>query len=90
MTFEELKGIKSQPSVTVPAGRSLTEVIFPLNLIAWDIEEKECIPRKRPEEGFFPGVIPEGENGIYLFVTQDGKEIRERVTLVIEKQTSTK
>jgi hypothetical protein len=90
MTFEELKGIKIQPSVTAPAGSSFTEVIFPLNLIAWDIEGRESIPRKRPEEAFFPGIIPQGENGIYLFVTQDGKEIRERVTLVIEKQTSTK
>jgi len=46
MTFEELKGIKSQPSVTVPAGSSFTEVIFPLNLIAWDISVEREPERK--------------------------------------------
>jgi len=34
MTFEELKEIKSQPLVTIHAGNTYSEVIFPLKLIA--------------------------------------------------------
>jgi hypothetical protein len=85
MSFEQLRGIRSQPLLTVSAGNTHSNVIFPLRLIAWDMRGRESIPRKRPEEAFFPGVIPAGENGILLSVTHEGKVIREKVTLDIKQ-----
>jgi hypothetical protein len=85
MTFEELKGIKDQPFVTIPPQKTLSNVVFPLKLIAWE-EYTRGGSRKqdsKPEESFFPGVIPEGENGISLYVMQDNKAIQERITFNI-------
>ena len=85
MTFDELEGIKSQPLVTISPGNTLSTVVFPLKLIAYheDIRGSSVKPNAKSEERFYPGVIPEGESGISLYVKQDSKVIRERITFNI-------
>ena len=86
MTFEELRGIKGQPFVTIGPENTLSTVVFPLKLIAWEQYRRGGSARKqdsKPEESFYPGVIPEGENGISLYVKQDDKVIQERITFNI-------
>lgn len=82
MTFEELRGIRSQPMVTIDPNNTLSTVVFPIKLLAWE-EYSRGGTRKRdskPEESFRPGVIPEGENGISLYIKQGDKVIQERIT----------
>lgn len=85
MTFDELENIKSQPTVTIKPGNTLSTVVFPLKLIAYheDIRGSSVKPTARPEERFYPGVIPEGESGISLYLKQDGRTLQERITFNI-------
>ncbi len=85
MTFEELKGIKDQPLVTIPSKNTLSNVVFPLRLIAWEEYTRGGTRKQdsKPEESFYPGVIPEGESGISLYIKQDNKVIQERITFNI-------
>ena len=82
MTFDELENIKNQPMVTINPGNTLSTVVFPLKLIAYheDIRGSSVKPNARSEERFYPGVIPEGESGISLFLKQNGKILREKIT----------
>jgi hypothetical protein len=85
MTFEELRGIKDQPYVTIRPENTLSTVVFPLKLIAWE-EYRRGSTRKqdsKPEESFYPGVVPEGESGISLYIKQDDKVMQERITFNI-------
>ena len=85
MTFDELEGIKSQPVVTINSGNTLSTVVFPLKLIAYheDIRGSSVKPTDRSEKRFYPGVIPEGESGINLYLKQNGKILQERITFNI-------
>jgi hypothetical protein len=82
MTFEELKGIKDQPLVTIRPKNTHSNVVFPLKLLAWEEYIRGGSRKKdsKPEESFYPGVIPEGENSIILYIKQDDKVIQERIT----------
>ena len=85
MSFEELKGIKDQPFVTIGPENTLSTVVFPLKLIAWEEYTRGGTRKQdsKPEESFYPGVIPEGENGISLYIKQGDKVIQERITFNI-------
>jgi hypothetical protein len=82
MTFEELRGIKGQPLVTIRPENTHSNVVFPLKLIAWEEYTRGGTRKQdsKPEESFYPGVIPEGESGISLYIKQDDKVIQERIT----------
>ena len=85
LTFEELRGIKEEPDITVAAGQTDTAEIFPLKLIGWK-EEGVRMKATTPEAGFTNTPLPEGENGISVAVLQDGKVLRKSilVTIVLE------
>jgi hypothetical protein len=90
MTFEELKSAKVHPMVVINPGKTHTAVIFPLTLIARIPPQKQYVERKRPEDGFFRGAIPEGRNGVILTVKQNGKVIEERITVNITSKSQYK
>jgi hypothetical protein len=82
MTFEELRGLKEEPDTIVAAGKTITQVIFPLKLIGWK-EEGVSLKANTPEAGFTNGVIPAGENGMSIAVLKDGKVLRKQILVTI-------
>ncbi len=89
MTFEELKETKAQPLITIEAGDMLTDVIFPLKLVGKQHQQEQMTGTK-PEDRYILGVLPEGQNGIELYIKQNGKIIKQRVTLTINSVEYTK
>lgn len=85
LTFEELRGLKEDPDITVAAGQTETAVIFPIELIGWR-EEGVRMKASTPEAGFTNGVIPAGENGMSLAVIKDGKVLRKNVLVTISQE----
>lgn len=82
LTFEELRGLKEEPDITVAAGQTETAVLFPLKLIGWK-EEGVRLKAATPEAGFTHGIIPAGENGMSIAVLKDGKVLRKRILVTI-------
>jgi hypothetical protein len=82
LTFEELRGLKEEPDITVGPGQTESAVLFPMNLIGWQ-EEGVKMKATTPEAGFTNGVIPAGENGMSIAVLQDGKVLRKRILVTI-------
>ena len=68
------------PPDTVPAGSSFRKDIAPTNLIAF-----KPLRDHTPEahSGISAGMIPQGENGVLLVMRQNGKEIRQEVSVRI-------
>jgi hypothetical protein len=85
MTFEELRDIKDEPDITVGAGETRSNVLFPTKLIGWR-EEGVRMKATTPEAGFTLGVIPAGEHGMSIAVLQDGKVLRKRVLVTITQE----
>ena len=85
LTFEELRGFKEEPDITVAAGQSETAVLFPLKLIGWK-EEGVRMKTATPEAGFTRGVIPAGENGMSIAVLKDGNVLRKRILVTITQE----
>ena len=85
LTFEELRGLKEEPDITVAAGQTETAVLFPLKLIGWK-EEGVRLKAATPEAGFTNGVIPAGENGMSIAVMKDGKVLRKRILVTITQE----
>lgn len=85
LTFEELRGLKEEPNITVAAGQTETAVLFPIKLIGWK-EEGVSMKASTPEAGFTNGVIPAGENGMSLAVIKDGKVLRKNVLVTISQE----
>jgi hypothetical protein len=75
--------VHNLPPDFVSAGSTLTKIISPLNMVAW----KPLKTSHSGTEGFSRGPLPAGENGIYLVVSQDGQEIRAKITLTITVKT---
>jgi hypothetical protein len=75
--------VHNLPPDLVPAGNTFTKIISPLKMVAW----KPLKSSKMDTASFSRGPIPEGENGIYLVVNQDGRQIREKITLTITVKT---
>jgi hypothetical protein len=72
--------VHNLPPDLVSAGSILTKIISPLKMVAW----KPLKTRHVDTAGFSRGPLPEGENGIYLVVSQDGQEIRAKITLTLQ------
>jgi len=85
LTFEELRGIKEEPDITIGPGQTDSAVLFPLKLVGWR-EEGVRMKATTPEAGFTNGIIPAGENGISIAVMQDGKVLRKRVLVIITQE----
>ena len=85
LTFEELRGIKEEPDITIGPGQTDSAVLFPLKLIGWR-EEGVRMKATTPEAGFTNGIIPAGENGMSIAVMQDGKVLRKRVLVTITQE----
>jgi len=78
---EEIKTATIPPDV-VQASQTFVREIAPAKLVALaPIRDRNL---KAGESGFSPGVLPDGENGIQLVVTQDGRTVEERVTVAIK------
>jgi hypothetical protein len=75
--------VHNLPPDIVAASSTLTKIISPLKMVAW----KPLKTRHVDTPGFSRGPLPEGENGIYLVVSQDGQEIRAKITLTIHVKT---
>jgi len=82
LTFEELRGLKEEPDLTVAGGKTKTAVIFPLRLLGWR-EEGVRMKNNTPEAGFTLGVITPGENGMSLAVRQNGELMRQDILVNI-------
>ena len=84
--FEGIKpeNIKNStiPPDTIPAGQSFTKDISPLKLVA-----REPLSGKSKQAGkITPGPIPNGENGIFLFIRQNGNQSKEKMTVNITEK----
>lgn len=75
------------PADTVAAGETFTREIFPMRTIAF--LPRDQIPGKG-RLGFLPGILPAGENGILLVLAQDGREIRQTLSVRLRAETVSK
>ncbi len=74
------ENINDLPPDIIPAGGILTKDISPLKMVGW----KPLKARHVDGPSFTRGPLPEGNNGIYLIIRQNGKEVRQKITLNIE------
>lgn len=63
------------PDIIFPSG-VLSKVIWPNNLVSFSSGRYG---------GWRQGEMPEGENGVYLTISVEGKEVSEKLTMVITK-----
>ena len=82
LTFDELREVKEQPDITIPAGKTDETVLFPIKLIGWR-EEGVRMKATTPEAGFTNTPLPEGENGMSIAVLKDGKLSRKSILVKI-------
>ncbi len=80
---ENLKNL-TVPFDMIPAGNTFSKEIAPLKLLGKAPLRNRSVGVN--ESSFSPGVLPEGENGIYLVVRCSGKEVRENISLTIESK----
>ena len=80
VTWDGLKEISSNPLIPVAPGDTLTSVIFPKDLVG------RGSAMTTGGVQYTQGPLPEGENGILLFVSQNGKVVREKMEVTIEVQ----
>ena len=78
---EDIKNLTIPFDIVFP-GHTFSKEIAPIKLIAWAPLRDRSVGKD--ESSLSPGIIPEGENGIFLVVRQNGQEIREKITLNIE------
>jgi hypothetical protein len=83
MTFEQLREVTEAPLITVAAGSTHSNVIFPLRLIGWKRGIEEKPKGTAPEDSFDLGVVPPGENSINLAVRRGDQLIRKKITVTI-------
>ena len=77
---ENIKNSTIPPDV-IPAGQNFSKIIAPYRLLA-----RAPLTSKSQHAGKInTGPIPSGENGIVLFITQNGKKIVEKLTVNITK-----
>jgi hypothetical protein len=78
VTWDGLTEIRSKPFITVAPGDTITRVIFPKKLVG------RASAMSKGGVQYTQGALPAGENGILLFVRQNGKVIREKMVIVIK------
>lgn len=83
LTFDELRGIKEEPSITIAPGKTDGTILFPIKLIGWK-EEGVRMKAATPEAGFTNTPLPEGENGMSIAVLKDGKLLRQKILVTIK------
>ena len=76
--WEALKKIRKQPLVPVAAGATVTAVVFPKSLAG------RSIMATTTDRRYTRGPLPAGENGMFLVVRQNGREILEKIVVKIE------
>ncbi len=72
------------PGAVISGGDTLTRDIAPFKLIAFTPLRKQ--PTDPEIRSLVAGPIPEGENGIFIVIRQDGKSARARITVAIENR----
>ena len=79
------KSVKNAiPPDIIPPGVTFSKEIAPLKLVAWaPIKDKSV---KAGQRGISPGVLPVGQNGIFLVLIQDGKKIVAKMTVKITEK----
>jgi hypothetical protein len=78
VTWDGLKEIRSKPLTPLAPGDTFTRVIFPKNLVG------RASAMSKGGVQYTQGALPEGENGILLFVRQNGKVVQEKMVVSIE------
>ena len=78
VTWDGLKEIRSKPLIPLAPGDTITRVIFPKKLVG------RGSAMSKGGVQYTKGALPEGENGILLFVRQNGKVIREKMVVSIK------
>ncbi|MGB6011020.1 MAG: hypothetical protein WBI57_07105 [Desulfobacterales bacterium] len=79
---EDIKNSTIPPDI-IPAGQAFSKRISPYRLLA-----RAPLARNDKNAGeISSGPIPNGENGIVLFVRQNGNAIQEKLTVKITEQT---
>jgi hypothetical protein len=78
VTWDGLKEIRSKPLIPLAPGDTITRVIFPKKLVG------RGSAMSKGGVQYTQGALPEGENGILLFVRQNGKVIREKMVVSIK------
>jgi len=82
LTFEQLREVKKEPTITIGPGEKDSIEIFPVRLIGWR-EEGVRLKATTPEAGFSLTPLPVGENGMSIAVFKDGKLLRKRILVKI-------
>ncbi|CAB1081070.1 hypothetical protein D1AOALGA4SA_8730 [Olavius algarvensis Delta 1 endosymbiont] len=82
LTFEQLREVKEEPTITIGPGEKDSIEIFPVRLIGWK-EEGVRLKATTPEAGFSLTPLPVGENGMSIAVFKDGKLLRKRILVTI-------
>ena len=72
------------PGDVIPAGGTFAKDIFPFKFIAFTPLREQSI--KTEHHNIIAGLIPEGENGIFLVIHQDGKISRVMIVVEIESR----
>lgn len=80
ITWDGLKEVRAQPLIPVAAGDTLKAVIFPVKLLGRASAGGGSIGGVK----YTLGPLPEGANGIYLIVKQNGKVSRQEIVVNIE------
>lgn len=80
ITWDGLKEVEAQPLIPVSAGDTLQTVIFPAKLLG----RSSAGGGSTGGVQYNLGALPEGTNGIYLTVKQDGKELSQKIVVTIE------
>jgi hypothetical protein len=79
---KDIKNLTIPPDI-IPSGQSFSREISPLKLIA-----REPLAGKGRNAGkITPGLIPNGESGILLFVKQNDTPIKEKMAVKITEKT---
>jgi len=77
----DIKNLTISPDI-IPSGHSFSKKISPLKLLA-----RAPLTGKGNQAGkITPGPIPNGKNGIFLFIRQNGNQIKEKMTVNITEK----
>lgn len=76
---EDIKN-QSVPDDTIPPGIKFSKIISPYKMLA-----RAPISTNSGDTGINPGILPDGENGVYLVVRQSNKEIAEKLSVTIKE-----
>ena len=80
ITWDGLKEVQAQPLIPISAGDTLKTVIFPARLLG----RSSAGGGSTGGVQYTLGALPEGANGIFLTVKQDGKELHQEIVVTIE------